>query len=95
MAEVKGGPLQGGREQLASGWLVLLAGGTDPISQIPTPTPRPGVCVSLHLLHLKMLQKANGIALATTAWASFDGAVLWRMESGPGHVQDKCVTSLC
>lgn len=90
MAEVKGGPLQGVREQPASGWSVLLAGAIGPHFQDFSP---PGVCGSLHLSHLKMLPKAKSVALATAA--SFNGAALGRMGSGPGRVQHKRVTSLC
>lgn len=69
-----------------------MAGAFNPFLQIFFPL---GVCVSLRLSHLKMLQKANSVALATPASASFDGAALQGMESGPGHIQHKGVTFLC
>lgn len=74
------------------GWSISLAGAFNPFLQIFFPL---GVCVSLRLSHLKMLQKANSVALATPASASFDGAALQGMESGPGHIQHKGVTFLC
>lgn len=90
--EVEGRPWQGVGEQPASGGFVSLAGAFNPFLQIFFPL---GVCVSLRLSHLKMLQKANSVALATPASASFDGAALQGMESGPGHIQHKGVTFLC
>ena len=55
--------------------------------------PPLNVCVSLHLCHFNMLREALGVALAAPAAASFEGAALQRMESGPGRVQHKCVLS--
>lgn len=81
MGKAEGGPLRGVGEQGGLSWWLEdykrgLSWWLGDLTLFSLPFDVYG---SLHLSHVKMLQKASSVALATPAAASLDGAALHRM----------------